>query len=48
MTLKVKVLRQGQIKITLRRCKPTPPNQCPTMYQLPMAYGSQDIAWTRF
>ena len=33
-------LRQGQIKVTLGRCIPTPPNQC----QLPTPHGIRDIA----
>ena len=32
-------LRQGQIKVTLQRCTPTPPNQCP--YQASTSYTLQ-------
>ena len=39
---------KGQIKVTLRRCIPTPQTNVPTKYQLPTPYGFQDIAWTRF
>ena len=39
-------LRQGQIKVTQWRCKPTPPNQCPyhvsTSYTLQFPRYSQD------
>ena len=39
---------KGQIKVAPWRCTPTPPNQCPTKYQLLTPYGFRDIARTRF
>ena len=39
-------LWQGQIKVTPRRCTPTPPNQCP--YQVSTSYTFWDTAWTNF
>ena len=39
---------KGQIKVTSRRCIPTPPNQCPYHVSTSTPYSFRDIARTRF